>query len=276
MGRAQRAAKASLTARNSGATRQITPGRGSEMRRNNEHTHLRKARPMPAPRARPCDLYRASEITCVHARRAESSPTIIHGEHLSDSRAERQRVLPIGRQPQARRSRSARVRRQSPSRQPPLAPLAMTRTSASGAWGAARLRRRDDRSARRSSDRGRGLRRRGFPERAYAPPCRRLLHRQSRANFRGSWFRPEAIAGRTCSRLRTTLPLSRTGGHVSRLPGALVDCCSEAVADRSGSDGQVAAWATNQQSRPRPGGGWWRSGGAASDRPIGSNRDCCK
>jgi hypothetical protein len=31
------------------------------------------------PRARPCDLYRAPEITCVQARRAESSPTIIHG-----------------------------------------------------------------------------------------------------------------------------------------------------------------------------------------------------
>lgn len=29
---------------------------------------------------------------------------------------------------------------------------------------------------------------------------------------------------------------------------ALVHCCSEAVADRSGSDGQVAAWATNGQS----------------------------
>jgi hypothetical protein len=80
MGRAQRAAKASLTASNSGATRQITPGQGSEMPRNSEHTHLRKARPMPAPRARPCDLYRASEITCVQTRRAESSPTIIHGE----------------------------------------------------------------------------------------------------------------------------------------------------------------------------------------------------
>jgi hypothetical protein len=80
MGRAQRAAKASLTARNSGATRQITPGQGSEMPRNSEHTHLRNARPMPAPRARPCDLYRASEITCVQTRRAESSPTIIHGE----------------------------------------------------------------------------------------------------------------------------------------------------------------------------------------------------
>ena len=32
------------------------------------------------PPARPCDLYRASEITCVQTRRAESSPTIIHGE----------------------------------------------------------------------------------------------------------------------------------------------------------------------------------------------------
>ena len=29
--------------------------------------------------------------------------------------------------------------------------------------------------------------------------------------------------------------------------GALVDCCSEVVADRSGSDGQVAAWATREK-----------------------------
>jgi len=32
-------------------------------------------------------------------------------------------------------------------------------------------------------------------------------------------------------------------------PGALVDCCSEAVADRSGSGGQVAASATMQKRR---------------------------
>jgi hypothetical protein len=46
------------------------------------------------------------------------------------------------------------------------------------------------------------------------------------------------------------LLLSRTGGHVSGRPGAIVDCCSEAVADRSGSDGPVAAWAT-KMSRSR-------------------------
>ena len=73
------------------------------------------------------------------------------------------------------------------------------------------------------------------------------------------------------------LLLSRTGGHVSRLPGALVDCCSEAVADRSGSDGQVAAWATEQQpprSRAKPtltlGFGRKRSPAAAQ---VGSDRD---
>jgi hypothetical protein len=33
------------------------------------------------------------------------------------------------------------------------------------------------------------------------------------------------------------LPDPRTGGHVSGTPGAVVDCCSEAAADRSGSDG---------------------------------------
>jgi hypothetical protein len=41
------------------------------------------------------------------------------------------------------------------------------------------------------------------------------------------------------------LPLARTGrtvfgGHVISGPGALVDCGSEPVAERSGSDGQVA------------------------------------
>jgi hypothetical protein len=43
------------------------------------------------------------------------------------------------------------------------------------------------------------------------------------------------------------LPDPRTRGHVGGRPGALVDCCSEAVADRSGSGGLVAAWATNQK-----------------------------
>jgi hypothetical protein len=42
------------------------------------------------------------------------------------------------------------------------------------------------------------------------------------------------------------LPLPRTGGHVSGRTGALGDCCSEAVADRSGSHGQVRAWATKR------------------------------
>ena len=32
----------------------------------------------------------------------------------------------------------------------------------------------------------------------------------------------------------------------------------------------MAARATNQQSRPRPGGGWWRSRATVSDSPITS------
>ena len=71
----------------------------------------------------------------------------------------------------------------------------MTRTSASGAWGSRQAASPRRPLHRRSSSRGRGLRRRGFPERAYAPPCRRLLRRQSRANFCGSWFRPERAVG---------------------------------------------------------------------------------
>jgi hypothetical protein len=43
-----------------------------------------------------------------------------------------------------------------------------------------------------------------------------------------------------------SLLVSRTSGHVSGRPGALVDYCSEAVADGSSSDDQVAAWATKQ------------------------------
>jgi hypothetical protein len=35
----------------------------------------------------------------------------------------------------------------------------------------------------------------------------------------------------------------------SARPGALIDCYSEAVADRSGSGGLVAAWATMQERR---------------------------
>jgi hypothetical protein len=42
-------------------------------------------------------------------------------------------------------------------------------------------------------------------------------------------------------------PRVRTGGHLSGRREALVDCCSEAMADRSGSGGQVAAWATTQK-----------------------------
>ena len=45
---------------------------------------------------------------------------------------------------------------------------------------------------------------------------------------------------------------------------------------KSGTLDVAAGLATNQQSRPRPGGGWWRSRGAASDSPIGVNRDGCK
>ena len=40
--------------------------------------------------------------------------------------------------------------------------------------------------------------------------------------------------------------LPRTGSHVSRGPGALVDCCSEAVANRSSSGDLVPAWATRR------------------------------
>jgi hypothetical protein len=43
-----------------------------------------------------------------------------------------------------------------------------------------------------------------------------------------------------------TLPQSRTGGHVGGRHGALVGCCSEAAADRSGSGGLVAATVGNQ------------------------------
>jgi hypothetical protein len=38
-------------------------------------------------------------------------------------------------------------------------------------------------------------------------------------------------------------------GIVGGRAGALVGCCSKAVADRSSSDGQVAAWATMQKRR---------------------------
>ena len=38
----------------------------------------------------------------------------------------------------------------------------------------------------------------------------------------GAAIAPEAIAGRTCSRLRTTLPLSRTTSHAVRLTGRLL------------------------------------------------------
>jgi hypothetical protein len=46
----------------------------------------------------------------------------------------------------------------------------------------------------------------------------------------------------------TSLPVPRTGSHVSRRPGALVDCCSEAVANRSSSGDLVPAWATRRVS----------------------------
>lgn len=47
----------------------------------------------------------------------------------------------------------------------------------------------------------------------------------------------------------TAAASSRTGGHGGARAGALVDSCSEAVADRIGSDGLVAAWATGQKPR---------------------------
>jgi hypothetical protein len=46
------------------------------------------------------------------------------------------------------------------------------------------------------------------------------------------------------------LPDPRTGGHVRARPGALIDCCSDAAADRSGSARQVAAWATKRKGSP--------------------------
>ena len=47
----------------------------------------------------------------------------------------------------------------------------------------------------------------------------------------------------------TLVPLlvPRTGSHVGGRGGAVINCCSEAVVDRSGSDGQVAAWALEGQ-----------------------------
>ena len=55
----------------------------------------------------------------------------------------------------------------------------------------------------------------------------------------------------TCTAISASplLLVSRTGSHLSGRRGVLIGCCSEAVADRSGSDGQVAAWATKQHRR---------------------------
>jgi hypothetical protein len=50
-------------------------------------------------------------------------------------------------------------------------------------------------------------------------PRKRSSACRCRVDAGGSRLRPEAIAGRTCSRLRTTLPLSRrTGREISRRP----------------------------------------------------------
>jgi hypothetical protein len=49
------------------------------------------------------------------------------------------------------------------------------------------------------------------------------------------WGDPAARAS------RRSLLQSRSGRHVRGRPGALVDCCSEAVVDRSGSGGLVTA-----------------------------------
>jgi hypothetical protein len=74
---------------------------------------------------------------------------------------------------------------------------------------------------------------------------------------------------------RHSLLVSRTGGHISGRPGGLVDCCSEAVADRSGSDGQVAALATERQSRLTTSVWLLVSESGSLERRDSGPRDCC-
>ena len=81
------------------------------------------------------------------------------------------------------------------------------------------------RSARRSS--GRGLRRSGLPERAYAPPRRRSLDSGDRANSGGSWFRPERAAFR---RRRRGCSFGRSSDHLTvEVPAAGRCARTEAV-----------------------------------------------
>ena len=54
----------------------------------------------------------------------------------------------------------------------------------------------------------------------------------------------------TRQQLKTTLLISEHAAASAAPPEALVDCCSEAVADRSGSDGQVAGSATKGKRWP--------------------------
>jgi hypothetical protein len=70
-------------------------------------------------------------------------------------------------------------------------------------------RRRDASSASGSDSRGRGLRRRGFPERTYASPRHRLLDANDPANSGDFWFRPAAVVRPSAAgRL-----LCRSSGH---------------------------------------------------------------
>ena len=54
----------------------------------------------------------------------------------------------------------------------------------------------------------------------------------------------DVVGGETHSSRKASRGPPDTGSHVSGGPRALGDCCSEAMAERSGSDGQVAAWAS--------------------------------
>jgi hypothetical protein len=54
-------------------------------------------------------------------------------------------------------------------------------------------------------------------------------------------------------------PAPRRLSHLASTSTAPRDFSFGLTGFESSSDGVVAAWGTNQKSRPRAGGGWWRS-----------------
>ena len=66
--------------------------------------------------------------------------------------------------------------------------------------------------------------------------------------------------------------LSRSPSYLDAAAAASSDFCFGSTGTPSISAGSMAAGATNQQSRPRSGGGWWRS----LQRSVGGCRASCR